>query len=362
MEIMDNRKTPKSNRTIMWLAIAIAVSAIACCLFYFQGWRLEERRLLQKLAELDPIATRPSEDHSGSVAILNNEAGYRSLEISMQLHDLRYANDASYRKLHDSLPKLSDLSKEELEKKLAKLDPDSATMNALHLFTPRSADKPLQDRSLPETQSKVSTSDTKVEYPSYSLDEFLIGIDNRREEIIDVSFLEDMLPDETVIHATGRSAQLVCGIRIVDRTPIMMLKVVHFQQRGILDVRRITVSTAHESISYEFDPKMVSRQSVDFGTIEFATMVPSHDKDAGNFLAKLVELAETCNVEVSGANDRFTTFAPTRQNTARTIAVADLYLKVLREPAWLDGIVKRALPNEVYLERIQGALSMGDLQ
>jgi vancomycin permeability regulator SanA len=107
---------------------------------------------------------------------------------------------------------------------------------------------------------------------------------------------------------------------------------------------------------------MVSRQSVDFGTIEFATMVPSHDKDAGNFLAKLVELAETCNVEVSGANDRFTTFAPTRQNTARTIAVADLYLKVLREPAWLDGIVKRALPNEVYLERIQGALSMGDLQ
>lgn len=342
--------------------LVLTISALIFGLSYFHGWRIKERYLLHQLAELEPEAKRPSGDKYGSLAIINNEAGHRSMEISKRLHKLRYANDASYRETHDSLPKLSDFSQEELEEKFANLDPDSETMNALHLLAESS--RPVESQQV-ETSNPPTGKTTAVpspEYPTYSLDDFLIGADTRREEIIDVSFLEDMLPDQTVIRATGRSAQIVCGIRIVDKNPILMLKLVHFQQRGILGVKRITVATAFDSFSYDFDPKMVSRQSVDFGTIEFATMVPSHDKSAASFLDKLIEHAETCNIEVAGANDRFTTFTPTRENTAHTIAVADLYLKILRDSTWLDGVVERALPNQVYLQRIQAAMSLDDLR
>lgn len=362
MDEQNINEPAKLHRNVGRVLLVLAVLGLICGFSYFHGWRIKEKYLLHQLAELEPEATRPSGDKYGSLAILNNEAGHRSMEISMRLHKLRYANDASYRKTRDSLPKLSDFSQKELEEKLAKLDPNSETMNALHLLAGPSLAAEAKQSATPNPPTRGTTSVPSPEYPTYSLDDFLIGMDTRREEIIDVSFIQDMLPDQAVIRATGRSAQIVCGIRIVDKKPILMLKLVHFQQRGILGVKRITVATASDSFSYDFDPKMVSRQSVDFGTIEFATIVPSHDKNAANFLDKLVEHAETCNIEVAGANDRFTTFTPTRENTAHTIAVADLYLKMLRDATWIDGVVERALPNEVYLQRIQAAMSLDDLR
>jgi hypothetical protein len=146
---------------------------------------------------------------------------------------------------------------------------------------------------------------------AYDLDDLTEGMIVGRaqdDEIYDIAFPGDMMPDVDAITAHGKSAQIVYGIRIAKNSPIMMLKIIHFSTNMPLLVRQITATSGAKSATHSFSSDMISRQTVSGGTLEFATMLPYVEDSAGQFL-NVTRNSDAYNVEVKGENG-FTTFSP----------------------------------------------------
>jgi hypothetical protein len=161
------------------------------------------------------------------------------------------------------------------------------------------------------------------------------------DDIYDIAFPGDMMPNVDVITAQGKSAQIIYSIRIAQDSPIMMLKLVHFSQSNLLGVQQVTVTSGTESATHPFPSNMVSRQTVDGGAFEFATMVPFVEPTAGQFL-DVTRDSDAYNVEVKGANG-FTTFSPGA--TARTHAsqMLRLHSALTLRPDFVKELQRNAL-------------------
>lgn len=163
------------------------------------------------------------------------------------------------------------------------------------------------------------------------------------DDIYDIAFPGDMLPNVDVIAATGKSAQLVYSIRIAENAPILMIKLVHYSQSGPLGVIQITATEGAEAepAVHRFPKAMISRQSVSGGVIEFATLVPFVEPSAGKVLS-VMRNSQACNVEVKGTAG-FTTITPgitTRQHAEAMIA---LYHALQMQRSFVSQLQQNAL-------------------
>lgn len=172
------------------------------------------------------------------------------------------------------------------------------------------------------------------------------------DDIYDIAFPDDMKPDIDTIKATGRSAQLISGIRIVKNQPIFMLKVVHFSVGGPIGVKKISATSLDDKAMHDFHSSAVIRQSIPIGTLEFATMVPFHEATSKNILRILCE-NKTCNVEVEGRGE-YTTFSPSMIDQKHVIAMVDLYHELSRNAGNVTAIQNKALSYSDFLELLLG--------
>lgn len=174
-------------------------------------------------------------------------------------------------------------------------------------------------------------------------------------DVYDVAFPGDMLPDLEVIAAERKSAQLVCGVRIAESSPIFVIKLVHFSLGESLGVQQITVTSGQDQqpVTHKFTRQSVTRQSVESGVLEFATLLPFYEPSAGKFLA-LLRSNPACNVEVRGSNG-FTTFTPGKTARLHCERMVKLYEALRREPSFVSILQRNALGYEAFQQALLNA-------
>ncbi|MFN0017004.1 MAG: hypothetical protein ACKVP0_02025 [Pirellulaceae bacterium] len=161
------------------------------------------------------------------------------------------------------------------------------------------------------------------------------------DDVYDIAFPGDMMPDVDVISLNGKSAQIVYGIRIAKNTPIMMLKLVHFSTTMPLGVQEVTATSSTHTATHKFPPNMISRQTVSGGTLEFATLLPYVEDSAGRFL-RVTSDSDAYNVEVKGANG-FTTFSPGKTAREHASQMLVLFSALEQRPDFVATLQRNAL-------------------
>lgn len=161
------------------------------------------------------------------------------------------------------------------------------------------------------------------------------------DEIYDIAFPGDMMPNVDLITTVGKSAQIIHSIRIAENEPIMMLKLVHFSQVTPLGVQHVTATSGNESATHRFSDSMVTRQTVSGGTIEVATMLPYDEPSARRFL-NVIRNSKAYNVEVKGIGG-YTTFSPGSTAREHASRMLTLFSAMKQRPEFAKDIQHNAL-------------------
>ncbi|MDX1962289.1 MAG: hypothetical protein SFX18_04005 [Pirellulales bacterium] len=201
--------------------------------------------------------------------------------------------------------------------------------------------KPRPHSTPAHSHGASSQTQSATTYDFKALTEGMIVGRTQDDELYDIVFPGDMIPNVDVITAQGKSAQIVYGIRIAENEPIMMLKLVHFSQVAPLGVQQITATSGNKSATHRFPSNMVSRQTVKGVTIEFATMLPYVEPSAGQFL-DVTRYSKAYNVEVKGAGG-FTTFSPGSKARKHASRMLTLFSALKQRPEFVTDIQRNAL-------------------